>query len=287
MDYNGYPYRHPSDWSCITDVSSRSSPRYDKHGREIPELGSYYDSELGSPTLNTEEEDDLNARLAALDQKLMVHSLRIMTLENVESSNERMESGESKHLPQHTYLGNKGKQDLFDEWMDSIERLDDFVTDKPIDIKIDKEAMDYMDEDPTILMLREEGTYWEPPTIVEATTELKNCVWEGATHLMEESVKKIKIVKSVTLAKKIKPVTPAKNIVFVPIESIYASISIPIKSVCDSSSVESDVVKSIESVESSFPFKMIFDSAYLLALNVFISEISKETLNNKELNRDT
>ena len=28
---------------------------------------------------------------------------------------------------------------------------------------------------------------------------------------------------------------------------------------------------------------MIFDSAYLLALNVFISKIGKETLNNKEL----
>ena len=51
--------------------------------------------------------------------------------------------------------------------MDSIERLDDFVTDKPIDIEIDKEAMDYMDEDPTILMLREEGTYWEPPTTLK------------------------------------------------------------------------------------------------------------------------
>ena len=40
---------------------------------------------------------------------------------------------------------------------------------------------------------------------------------------MEDSVKKIKIVKSITLAKKIKtiePVTPAKNIAFVPIESI-------------------------------------------------------------------
>ena len=53
-------------------------------------MGSYYDSELGSPTLNTEEEDDLDARLAALDQKLMVHSLRMMTLENAESINERM-----------------------------------------------------------------------------------------------------------------------------------------------------------------------------------------------------
>ena len=80
-----------------------------------------------------------------------------------------------------------------------------------------------MDEEPTVLMLKEEGTYWEPPAIVEATTELKNWAWEGAAHPMEDSVKKIKIVKSITLAKKIKtiePVTPAKNIVFVPIESI-------------------------------------------------------------------
>ena len=80
-----------------------------------------------------------------------------------------------------------------------------------------------MDEEPTVLMLKEEGTYWEPPAIVEATTELKNWAWEGAAHPMEDSVKKIKIVKSITLTKKIKtiePVTPAKNIVFVPIESI-------------------------------------------------------------------
>ena len=44
---------------------------------------------------------------------------------------------------------------------------------------------------------------------------------------MEDSMKKIKIVKSVTLAKKIKtakPATPTKNIVSVPIESIFASI---------------------------------------------------------------
>ena len=39
----------------------------------------------------------------------------------------------------------------------------------------------------------------------------------------------------------------------------------------------------MESVENSFPFNMISDSAYLLDLNVFISEIGKETLNNKEL----
>ena len=31
--------------------------------------------------------------------------------------------------------------------------------DKPIDMEVDKESIDYMDEDPTVLMLREEGTY--------------------------------------------------------------------------------------------------------------------------------
>ena len=87
--------------------------------------------------------------------------------------------------------------------------------------------------------------------------------------------RKIKTIKSVTLTKKINTaelVTAAKNIVFVPV-----------KSICDSFLVESDLVKSIESVENSFPYNMISDFAYLLALNVFISEIGKETLNNKEL----
>ncbi|XP_050241076.1 uncharacterized protein LOC126689970 [Quercus robur] len=94
VDYDGYPYKRPSNWSCITDVSSRSSPQYDKHGREIPKFGSYYDSELGSLTPHTKEEDDIDARLVALDQKLMVHNLRIMTLENARGDNERMEGGE-------------------------------------------------------------------------------------------------------------------------------------------------------------------------------------------------
>ena len=51
------------------------------------------------------------------------------------------------------------------------------------------------------------------------------------------------------------------------------SISIPVNSVCDSIPVESDLVKSIESVKNSFPYNMISDSAYLLALNVFIFQI--------------
>ena len=114
---------------------------------------------------------------------------------------------------------------------------------------------------------------------MEATTELKNWAWEGVAHPMEDSMRKIKTVKSVTFTKKIKTtelVTLAKNIVFVSIESIFASVSIPIKSVCDSF-----LVKSVRSVKNSFPFNM--NSDYLLALNVFISEIGKKTLNNKEL----
>ena len=105
-------------------------------------------------------------------------------------------------------------------------------------------------------------------------------------------MKKIKTIKSVSLAKKIKtvePVTLSKNVVSIPIESISASISIPIKFVCDGIPVEFDLVKSVESIESfesiknSFPYNMISNFAYLLALNVFISEIGKETLNSKEL----
>ena len=76
------------------------------------------------------------------------------------------------------------------------------------------------------------------------------------------------------LTKTVEPIVPTKNIVSVPIESISTSITIPINSVCDSIPVEF--------IENSFPCNMISDSAYLLALNVFISEIGKETLNNKE-----
>ena len=108
-------------------------------------------------------------------------------------------------------MGNKGKHDLFDEWMDSIEHLDAFA-------------------------------------------------------------KKIKTAKLVTLA---------KNIVSAPIESISTNVSIPVKSVCDGFLVE--FVESIQSVKNSFPFNMISDFAYLLALNVFISKIGKETFYNKEL----
>ena len=138
-------------------------------------------------------------------------------------------------------------------------------------MKIDDEGMDYMDEDPLVLMLREEGTRWEMPAIIEATTELKNWAWEGAAHPMEDSVKKIKTIK---------PVTPAKNIISIPIESVSTSVIILVESVCDSIPIE---LVFVELVKNSFSYNMIFYSTYLLALNVFISEIGKEILNNKEL----
>ena len=72
---------------------------------------------------------------------------------------------------------------------------------------------------------------------------------------MEDSVRKIKTVKSVTFAKKIEigePVTLAKNIVSVPIKFIFASVSIPVKSICDSF-----LVKSVEFVEFVKNFSLL------------------------------
>jgi len=88
---------------------------------------------------------------------------------------------------------------------------------------------------------------------------------------MEDSLEKIKTVE---------PLIPAKNII--PIESVSASIVIPVEFVCDHVSI---LIESIfvESVKNSTSYNMIFDSTYLCALNVFILEIGKETFNNEEL----
>ena len=83
IDYDDYPYGHPLDWSYITNASLKSGPRYDKHGREIPELGPFHNLELGSLTPYIEEEDDIDAKLATLDRKLMIHSFKNLTLESV------------------------------------------------------------------------------------------------------------------------------------------------------------------------------------------------------------
>ena len=130
-----------------------------------------------------------------------------------------------------------------------------WMLDNPTDMQIDIEGTDYMDEDPMVLMLREEGAHWGLPAIVKAITELKNWAWEGATYTMEDSVKNIKTVEPITLAKKIQtvePITPVKNIASIPIESISASIIIPIEFVCDHIPIES---VSIESIEKSFLYK--------------------------------
>ena len=85
--------------NCIIDGSSRLGPRYDKHGREIPELGSFHNLELGSLTPYTEEEDDINARLATLDRKLMIHNFRNLSLEELEDKDENMEGNELEYFP--------------------------------------------------------------------------------------------------------------------------------------------------------------------------------------------
>ncbi|XP_023878617.1 uncharacterized protein LOC111991072 [Quercus suber] len=73
-DYEEYTYGQPSDWSCIIDANSKSGPRYDKFGKEIPELGSFHNSEFGLLTAYTDEEDDIDERLVTLDRNLMIHS---------------------------------------------------------------------------------------------------------------------------------------------------------------------------------------------------------------------
>ena len=155
--------------------------------------------------------------------------------------------------------------------MDSIEHLDAYVTDKPTDMEIDGEGTNYMDENLMVLMLREEETHWEPPAIVETTIELKNWAWEGAAHPMKDFMNKIKNVESLL-----------PKILFLSL-FVSANIIVPIEFFCDRIPIESVFVESIKFVENSLPYNMSSDSTYLLALNVFISEIGKETLNNKEL----
>jgi len=43
--------------------------------------------------------------------------------------------------------------------MDSIERQDGYAFDKPVNMEVDSESTDYIDEEPRVLMLKEEGTH--------------------------------------------------------------------------------------------------------------------------------
>ena len=97
-------------------------------------------------------------------------------------------------------------------------------------------------------------------------------------------MRKIMTIEPITPVKEIKTIelaTLAKNIVSIPIKSVSASITIPVESVYDSIPIESVFVESIEFVENSFHYNVISNSTYLLALNVFISKIGKETLNRR------
>ena len=90
---------------------------------------------------------------------------------------------------------------------------------------------------------------------------------------MEDPLEKTKTTKSFT---------STKSIVSIPIESIFSNIAIPIKSTCDHVFILVELIL-VESVKNSTPYKIISDSTYLLALKVFILEISKETFNDMEL----
>ena len=92
--------KRPLEWSCITDVNSRWGPHYDNHGKEIPWVRVIQgQGQVLIITPYTEEEDDIDARLATLDRKLMVHSFRNLTLESLEGEDKRMEGNESEYLP--------------------------------------------------------------------------------------------------------------------------------------------------------------------------------------------
>ena len=78
---------------------------------------------------------------------------------------------------------------------------------------------------------------------------------------MEDSERKIKTVEPITPIKTIEPVTLAKNIVSIPIEFVFASITIPVESVCDNIPRELVFVESFEFVKNSFPYNMISNSA--------------------------
>ena len=90
---------------------------------------------------------------------------------------------------------------------------------------------------------------------------------------MEDPLEKTKTTKSFT---------STKSIISIPIESIFSNIAILVESTCDHVFILVELIP-VESVKNSTPDTIIYDSTYLLALNVFILEISKETFNDMEL----
>jgi len=74
----------------------------------------------------------------------------------------------------------------------------------------------------------------------------------------------------------------AKNIVSIPIESISTSIVILVEFVCDRVSIPIESIP-IKFVKNSTPYNIISAFTYVFSLNMFISEINKETFNIEEL----
>ena len=82
-----------------------------------------------------------------------------MTLEIPKKDDEGMRCRESEYLPKYVCPSTKRRHDLFEWWMDNLEWLEDYVFDKPTDMDVNGEGQYYMDEDPRVLMLKEEGTH--------------------------------------------------------------------------------------------------------------------------------
>ena len=90
----------------------------------FPSLVCFIIQSFGSLIAYTDEEDDIDVRLAMLDRNLMIHSFRNLTLEDLQDEDERMEGSKLEYFPQYVHPNNEGRQDLIGKWMDSIECLD-------------------------------------------------------------------------------------------------------------------------------------------------------------------
>ena len=118
-----------------------------------------------------------------------------------------------------------------------------------MDISSEDSGDDLMEID-EIYMLRSGEAYKEVPAITTIILELKNWTWEGSCPV-EDHQKETKFFESTKI--------------IVPIESVSTSTLIPVN------------FSTIDIVVNSFnDDKMISDSAYLLALNIFIFAINNE-----------
>jgi len=184
------------DSFILIDVNPMSCPRYDKHGLEIHDLGSFHNSELASLTTYTNEEEDIDARFALLEKNIKFHDFKKLALDVSEEDNEEVGCNDPKYFPQCVRLFAKRKRDLFKEWMDNLSQSESYTLERVVDVEVKEEDEDHMDEDPRVLVLREGGTHEKQVAITDAITKLKNWAWEGATHPMGDPLVKTKPTKS-------------------------------------------------------------------------------------------